>query len=111
MFAQAVISADRRYVRITPSPSFSTIGEVQTFNFATGQGGQQQGGAGAGGGCGSVAVWAAVAVGGWAAAWAAVAASAVASKAERCRIQTYDGRPRPSNAVSQTTSPCRQSSR
>jgi hypothetical protein len=49
MFAQAVISADRRYVRVAPSPQFSTIGDVFTFNFATGQGGQQQGGAGGGG--------------------------------------------------------------
>jgi hypothetical protein len=49
MFAQAVISADRRYVRVAPSPQFSTIGDVFTFNFATGQGGQQQGGLGGGG--------------------------------------------------------------
>lgn len=36
MTATAVISADRRYVRITAVPFFSVIGEVQTFNFATG---------------------------------------------------------------------------
>jgi hypothetical protein len=29
-----VISADRRYVRISTSPTFSTIGDVQTFTFA-----------------------------------------------------------------------------
>ncbi len=37
----AVISADRRYVRITPQPFFSSIGQVRTFNFATGAGGIQ----------------------------------------------------------------------
>jgi uncharacterized membrane protein YgcG len=37
LFASAVISADRRYVRITPLPFFSEIGPVSTFNFATGQ--------------------------------------------------------------------------
>ena len=31
--ASAVISADRRYVRVTPSPLFSSIGEVSTFTF------------------------------------------------------------------------------
>jgi len=35
--ATAVISADRRYVRITSLPFFSQIGEVRTFNFATGE--------------------------------------------------------------------------
>lgn len=44
--ATAVISADRRYVRITPSPIFSGISEVNTFNFATGQGGAGRGGTG-----------------------------------------------------------------
>jgi hypothetical protein len=29
-----VISADRRYVRISTAPTFSTIGDVQTFTFA-----------------------------------------------------------------------------
>ncbi len=37
LFATAVVSADRRYVRISPVPFFSQIGQVQTFNFATGQ--------------------------------------------------------------------------
>lgn len=32
----AVISADRRYVRITPSPLFSGVTDVFTFNFASG---------------------------------------------------------------------------
>jgi hypothetical protein len=31
--ALAVVSADRRYVRAAPFPFFSTIGEVNTFNF------------------------------------------------------------------------------
>ena len=58
LFGQAVISADRRYVRVSMSPLFSRVAEVQTFNFATGQGTvQQQGGGGnqgafAGGGFG-----------------------------------------------------------
>jgi hypothetical protein len=38
MVATAVISADRRYVRITATPFFSTVGPVDTFNFATGGG-------------------------------------------------------------------------
>jgi hypothetical protein len=50
--ATAVISADRRYVRITPFPFFSQINEVSTFNFVTGQGTTQQQGGGAGGGIG-----------------------------------------------------------
>jgi hypothetical protein len=57
MTATAVISADRRYVRITPTPIFSQIGEVNTFNFATGAGGTGGGGGatgGVGGGVGGV---------------------------------------------------------
>jgi hypothetical protein len=50
--ATAVISADRRYVRVSPTPFFSQINEVSTFNFVTGQGQQQQGGQGGGGGVG-----------------------------------------------------------
>src|SRR5207248_3901646 len=38
----AVISADRRYVRVSPSPFFSQITEVNTFNFVTRQGCTQQ---------------------------------------------------------------------
>ncbi|MEQ8789123.1 MAG: hypothetical protein RIC55_22615 [Pirellulaceae bacterium] len=36
MTVTAVISADRRYVRITPTPLFSIIGPVSTFNFSSG---------------------------------------------------------------------------
>jgi tetratricopeptide (TPR) repeat protein len=36
MFARAVVSADRRYVRITCTPLFSGVGNVTTFNFQTG---------------------------------------------------------------------------
>jgi hypothetical protein len=54
--ATAVISADRRYVRISSLPFFSTIGEVSTFNFATGgstsQGGGNNNPFGGGGGVG-----------------------------------------------------------
>ncbi len=42
--ATAVISADRRYVRITATPLFSSIGPVQTFNFNTGVQAQTQSG-------------------------------------------------------------------
>ncbi len=48
-----VVSADRRYVRIAPTPIFSDIGQVTTFNFVSGTsgtGGGQQGGGGFGGG-------------------------------------------------------------
>ena len=50
-----VISADRRYVRISSAPFFSTIGDVTTFTFAgaaqqTGDGGTGDGGTGTGGG-------------------------------------------------------------
>jgi hypothetical protein len=51
----AVISADRRYVRVTPMPVFSLIGEVSTFTFTgddTGMGGT--GGIGGGGGMGGM---------------------------------------------------------
>jgi hypothetical protein len=46
---QAIISADRRYVRITSVPSFSTISAVSTFTFA-GSAQQNNGGTGTGGG-------------------------------------------------------------
>ncbi len=42
MSATAVISADRRYVRISAAPIFTQITQVQTFNFATGQSGNSQ---------------------------------------------------------------------
>jgi hypothetical protein len=49
----AVISADRKYVRVAPAPTFSLVTEVSTFNFVTGQGStQQQGQGGFGGGLG-----------------------------------------------------------
>ncbi len=44
--AQAVISADRRYVRITPMPFFSGVSQVNTFNMATGASGTTSGGTG-----------------------------------------------------------------
>ena len=51
MLGQAVISADRRYVRVSMSPFFSRVADVQTFNFATGNA-QNQGAAGGGAGGG-----------------------------------------------------------
>ena len=49
----AVVSADRRYVRFnTGQLLFSVIGDVQTFNIATGGTGDGGGGLGAGGGLG-----------------------------------------------------------
>ena len=48
----AVVSADRRYVRISPVPFFSSIGSVSTFTFAGGTGGQGGGGGGGFGGGG-----------------------------------------------------------
>lgn len=41
--ASAVVSADRRYVRLSLSPVFSAITDVFTFSFVGGGGGQQQG--------------------------------------------------------------------
>jgi hypothetical protein len=69
MSASAVISADRRYVRIAVQPIFSSIGNVQTFTFAgqaepvenggtnggTGTGGAGGGAAGGGAGGGGAA--------------------------------------------------------
>lgn len=52
LFATGVVSADRRYVRITASPSFTGIGDVQVFTFAGAAGGGQGGGGGFGGGGG-----------------------------------------------------------
>ncbi len=49
MSALAVVSADRRYVRVAAQPIISTIGEVQTFTFA----GQAQQAAGTGTGTGT----------------------------------------------------------
>jgi tetratricopeptide (TPR) repeat protein len=44
--AFAVISADRRYVRVAPMPLFSGIAEVNVFNTATGSNTSGQGGTG-----------------------------------------------------------------
>ena len=49
MVANAVVSPDRRYVRVAASPSFTGIGEVSTFSFASGTN-NTGGGAGGGGG-------------------------------------------------------------
>jgi len=50
--AMAVVSADRRYVRLALAPMFNSIVDVATFSFITGQttGGGAQGGGGQGGG-------------------------------------------------------------
>ena len=45
----AVVSADRRYVRVSPIPAFTGVTQVNTFNFVTGASGTS-GGAGGGGG-------------------------------------------------------------
>ena len=50
--ASAVISADRRYVRVTPMPLFSGIGDVTTFNVTSDGNNQGGGGGGLGGGGG-----------------------------------------------------------
>lgn len=47
MSATSVVSHDRRYVRITAQPMFSTIPEVNTFNYAAGSSGTS-GGTGSG---------------------------------------------------------------
>jgi hypothetical protein len=50
LFARAVVSADRRYVRITAVPLFSGVGQVTQFNFSgPGAGGTGAAGGGAGG--------------------------------------------------------------
>jgi hypothetical protein len=46
MSAVAVVSADRRYVRCTTQPLFSSIPKVNTFNYVTGSGGTSGGGTG-----------------------------------------------------------------
>jgi hypothetical protein len=46
LYAWAVISADRRYVRVSPIPQFSAITEVNVFNFATGTSQAGRGGTG-----------------------------------------------------------------
>lgn len=49
-FATGVVSADRRYVRITTVPFFSTIGDVATFTFAGSAVEEDDGGDGGDGG-------------------------------------------------------------
>ncbi len=48
MYARAVVSADRRYVRITAVPLFSVVGQVTQFNFSGGGAGGTGGGGVAG---------------------------------------------------------------
>ena len=50
--AMAVISGDRRYVRMTLVPTFSTITDVQTFSFISAAGSNPNGGGAGGGGTG-----------------------------------------------------------
>ncbi|MBN2578758.1 MAG: hypothetical protein JXB10_07170 [Pirellulales bacterium] len=45
----AVVSADRRYVRVSVYPMFSGISEVNTFNYSTGQSGSSNGSTGGSG--------------------------------------------------------------
>jgi hypothetical protein len=49
--ATAVVSADRRYVRVTATPLFSGVGQVTQYNFA---GGGARGTGGTGGGAGGM---------------------------------------------------------
>lgn len=44
MSVNGVVSADRRYVRISPFPFFSSVGSVTTFNIASGSTGTTQNG-------------------------------------------------------------------
>jgi hypothetical protein len=59
MTVQAVISADRRYVRLTVIPAFTAITDVQSFSFISGSGQnpnqQANGGVGQAGGAGGTA--------------------------------------------------------
>ncbi len=54
MFARAVVSADRRYVRVTAAPLFSGIGQVTQFNFSGTAAGGTGGMGGMGGGMGGM---------------------------------------------------------
>ena len=49
MSAVAVVSSDRRYVRITPQPLFYSVTKVNTFNYASGSSGTSNGGSGGAG--------------------------------------------------------------
>jgi hypothetical protein len=53
-WATAVVSADRRYVRITCLPVFSAIDKVTTFNYSTGLSTSQSGGGTGGQGYGQL---------------------------------------------------------
>lgn len=48
MSTNAVISHDRRYVRVSPLPFFSGISQVNTFNYVTGGSGTSNGSSGGG---------------------------------------------------------------
>ena len=48
--APAVVSHDRRYVRVSPVPFFSGIAQVNTFNYVTGSSGTSNGSSGGSGG-------------------------------------------------------------
>ena len=53
--APAVVLHDRRYVRVSPTPFFSGVSQVNTFNYVTGSSGTSNGssgGSGFGGGSG-----------------------------------------------------------
>ena len=52
MSTSAVISSDRRYVRVSPTPFFSGVSEVNTFNYVTGASGTSNGAGGGGFGSG-----------------------------------------------------------
>ncbi len=53
MTPAAVISGDRRYVRVNPAPFFSDVTRVDTFNIASGEGTGGTGGIGGGVGGGA----------------------------------------------------------
>src|SRR5690606_21981766 len=46
MSVTSVVSHDRRYVRVTAQPMFSTIPRVNTFNYVSGSSGSSGGGTG-----------------------------------------------------------------
>ena len=81
MTVQAVISADRRYVRLTVIPSFTAITDVQTFSFVSGAGSPTSQGARHGAGLGGIG--GAAAPSGAAVASAASAASGGTARAAR----------------------------
>jgi uncharacterized membrane protein YgcG len=50
--APAVVLHDRRYVRVSPQPTFSGISQVNTFNYVTGSSGTSNGSTGGSSGFG-----------------------------------------------------------